>query len=145
MSYFKKSSEIYIIDKCTYNYFRYTTVSTITSGYHREDFDIYLLMYNSRLPFISEKDLCEFRQHYWHVFLQELEHTMKNNKEDSFWTKIKINYKISSSIEFQSLLEEYGKCEMHNLCYQFLKRKFYLGYWGIEKLHKIKSMLKDKF
>lgn len=141
LEYYKFVEEVFVLEECYYNYYRYENCTTLTNKYYNSLSETYQLLYVKCLPYISDKDLYDYKNYYWYIFINELNNTMDNNESDSLVSKIKINSKIVKSTEFQTLLLEYGEKDLNKICFICLKQKNYIAYWLIQMISKIKKKL----
>ena len=139
LAYFSRANSIVVSDKKLYNYYQYQSMETLTGAYHKCDFEVAQMLYRARKPYISERDMESFQRHYWHILSNVLEDTLTKDKEDSLAGRIRLNQRSIETMDYQELLHLFGREEMHPLAYQCLAKKWYFGYWLIQKGSAIKQ------
>lgn len=137
LNYLDITRDIVVVKHVLYNYYHFENYETLTNRYHKDDWEVLRDLYIKRKKYISEKDMKKYQKHYWYLFCRELDNTMMYCK-DSFYFRLKMNYKIIRTREFQELLRSNGRDDMNKVAFFFLKEGRYWGYWMIQQLHLLK-------
>lgn len=138
IQYYRMCSEIVVVEECLYNYYRYISRKTLTNHVYVDEMNLFEALYFKRLDVISEKDIYEYKKHYWHLYWQELIKVMYGKNKTSVMKKIGICQNIINGEIFQELLKKYGKKEMDKYSYFSLRYRIFLFYLFIQLGHRIK-------
>lgn len=141
VDYFRHTSGIVNVSGCTYQYYRYASMTTLTNQYHTDEFDIQRRLYMLRKPVIADRYRDEFDRHYWHVLLKTVEDNLYLYSRESLIKRIRENNHHIRTEEFQYLLQYYGKDELPTFCCQRLKQGDCFGYWLIQMLSRVKRQI----
>lgn len=104
-------------------------------------FELHLLPFKERLPFIAEQELQEYCDIWLFQFLNLLENVWKKEFRVSILKRMMYNQKMVETEAFQYCLEHASGKNENPVMLKFLKMRNYYLYWMFEQISKFKNKI----
>ena len=137
IQYYSRTEDILIINEHLYWYNRENNKSITKHAVYGE---ATLYLYRLRKPYIREQDIQKFNKRYWNQIFSEFIHIPKRPRRE----RNEAARRILFNDDFQRLLQENGKEELHPLAFRMLRAKRLAGFDIIQGISKIKHRFAQK-